>query len=50
MNDATIKMTRAQWAATPRDLRIYSRRARQRFLMRHTSHGICLLAVEIAAR
>jgi hypothetical protein len=42
-----ILMTRAQWSATPRELRFYSRGSKQRFVMEHTSRGICLLAVTI---
>ena len=45
--DNTVRMTRAQWRATPREYRLYSRKSRQRFVMRHSPRGIGLFPVQI---
>ena len=40
----TVQMTRAEWKATPKDYRIFSRKT-GRFVMRHSPHGIGLFPV-----
>ncbi|MDD4885624.1 MAG: hypothetical protein PHO64_01670 [Thiomonas sp.] len=42
----TVQMTRAQWKATPRDYKIYSRKT-GRFVMQHSPRGIGLFPVQI---
>ena len=42
----TVRMTRAEWAATPRDYKLFSRKT-GRFVMRHSPHGIGLFPVQI---
>ena len=45
-NPGTLQMTRAEWKATPRDYKIFSRKT-GRFVMRSSPAGVSLFPVQI---